>query len=439
MAQENRGGIKWWLVIAMFFIFPPVAAILLILKLLTDFSAPASSGQTPRTRTYSPPHTQSNPAKYNAQTVEYRPVQTERSAAAPSNQQRVQETLRQQGAPAQPQPQVQAQPQPQGAAMQDMFKNPNRPQRPAQPAGKKIPTRGGRFWEVLGYLTIGTGVLFSALTLLGAFGGFDPFAAMIVLISTCAPGAALALLGSGARGRAARCRQYLIMIGDRRSVDVKALANSIPVSLARTVRDLRWMQDKGLLPHGMFLDAATNTLRYAGDPPPEPKKRASKKADSKKKPAETTADGKKVYAEERRIRELNDMIVDAHVSERMDKLELLTHKILAYADEHPEKEGKLRQFRQHYLPTTIKILESYERLERQGVAGENISSAMKDVEKIMDKLVRGFEKQLDGLFDAEAMDISTDVSVLESMMRLEGLHEGPFGLRHDDDMQTETK
>lgn len=430
MAQENRGGIKWWLVIAMFFIFPPVAAILLILKLLTDFSAPASSGQTPRTRTYSPPHTQSNPAKYNAQTVEYRPVQTERSAAAPSNQQRVQETLRQQGAPAQPQAQTAPN------VSTPNYNNYNyRPQRPAQPAGKKIPTRGGRFWEVLGYLTIGSGVLASVLSF---FGGAPVVSSMIVLISTCVPGAALALLGSGARGRAARCRQYLIMIGDRRSVDVKALANSIPVSLARTVRDLRWMQDKGLLPHGMFLDAATQTLRYAADGPLQPEKKPRKKAEPKK-PAETTADGKKVYAEERRIRELNDMIVDAHVSERMDKLELLTHKILAYADEHPEKEGKLRQFRQHYLPTTIKILESYERLERQGVAGENISSAMKDVEKIMDKLVRGFEKQLDGLFDAEAMDISTDVSVLESMMRLEGLHEGPFGLRHDDDMQTETK
>ena len=86
---------------------------------------------------------------------------------------------------------------------------------------------------------------------------------------------------------------------------------------------------------------------------------------------------------------------------------------------------------------TIKILESYARMERAGVEnGGNISSAMKDVEDIMDKLVTGFEKQLDALFDSEAMDVTSEVSVLENMMNLEGLSDlDPFGtLRQDDEL-----
>ena len=83
--------------------------------------------------------------------------------------------------------------------------------------------------------------------------------------------------------------------------------------------------------------------------------------------------------------------------------------------------GSLRQFRNHYLPKTFSILESYARMERMGVEGGNIGSAMKDVEAIMDKLVLGFEKQLDALYGAEALDISTDITVLETMMAQEGL------------------
>ena len=80
------------------------------------------------------------------------------------------------------------------------------------------------------------------------------------------------------------------------------------------------------------------------------------------------------------------------------------------------------------LNTVGSILESYARMERMGVEGGNIGSAMKDVEDIMDKLVLGFEKQLDALFDSEALDVTTDVSVLENMMTMEGLSDlDPFG------------
>ena len=148
------------------------------------------------------------------------------------------------------------------------------------------------------------------------------------------------------------------------------------------------------------------------------------------------AAGRKAYPEETRIRQLNDSIQDEYVSQRMERLEDLTHQIISYADEHPEKEPQLRQFRNHYLPKTFSILESYARMERSGVEGGNIAAAMKDVEEIMDKLVQGFEKQLDALFDSEAMDVTSDITVLENMMRMEGLSDlDPFGsLKQDDDL-----
>ena len=75
----------------------------------------------------------------------------------------------------------------------------------------------------------------------------------------------------------------------------------------------------------------------------------------------------------------------------------------------------------YYLPTTLKILRAYAQLEDQEVEGENISAAMERIENMMDKVVEGFEKQLDQLFQGDALDITADVEVLERMLAKDGL------------------
>ena len=75
----------------------------------------------------------------------------------------------------------------------------------------------------------------------------------------------------------------------------------------------------------------------------------------------------------------------------------------------------------YYLPTTLKLLNAYDRMDGAGVSGENITGTKEKVENIMGTIVTAFEKQLDALFGADAMDISTDISVLETMLSREGL------------------
>ena len=76
---------------------------------------------------------------------------------------------------------------------------------------------------------------------------------------------------------------------------------------------------------------------------------------------------------------------------------------------------------EYYLPTTLKLLRQYARLERQPSSGENIASSRARIESILDKLVAGFEKQLDMLFKSDAIDITSDIKVLEKMMEMDGL------------------
>ena len=135
------------------------------------------------------------------------------------------------------------------------------------------------------------------------------------------------------------------------------------------------------------------------------------------------SDGQKAIAEMKR---LDNNIADPTISAQIVRLQQLSEKIFAQVKQNPEKLPQIRKFMNYYLPTTLKILNAYGRMGEQGVSGENITSTMHKVESMMDTIIKAFEKQLDNLFGAEAMDISTDMVVLENMMAREGLTEDPL-------------
>lgn len=134
-------------------------------------------------------------------------------------------------------------------------------------------------------------------------------------------------------------------------------------------------------------------------------------------------DGKKAIAEMKR---LDDSIADPTISAQIVRLQELSGKIFAQVEQHPEKLPQIRKFMSYYLPTTLKLLNVYDRMGQQGVAGENITSTMHKVEDMMATIITAFEKQLDNLFSAEALDLSTDMVVLENMMAREGLTDDPM-------------
>ena len=148
------------------------------------------------------------------------------------------------------------------------------------------------------------------------------------------------------------------------------------------------------------------------DPVPEPK------TDEEKALAQLKAQRDKAISEMRR---LNDNIADETISAQIDHLEAVTEKIFQAVEEKPEKRPQIRRFLQYYLPTTLKLLNAYDRMDDTGIEGGNISGTKGRVEAVMDQIVQAFDKQLDAIFGAEALDISTDIAVLEQMMAREGL------------------
>ena len=134
-------------------------------------------------------------------------------------------------------------------------------------------------------------------------------------------------------------------------------------------------------------------------------------------------DGRLAIAEMKR---LDDNIADPGISADIVRLEQVSQKIFDEVKRDPGKLPQIRKFMDYYLPTTLKLLNAYDRMSGAGVSGENIDTTLAKVEGMMRTIVAAFEKQLDSLYGAEALDISTDITVLENMMAREGLTEQPL-------------
>lgn len=129
----------------------------------------------------------------------------------------------------------------------------------------------------------------------------------------------------------------------------------------------------------------------------------------------------------RQIRESNDAIPGVEVSDKMYKMESLVKKIFDQAEAYPENIPDLRKLMDYYLPMTIKLLKAYEELDGQSPDIDNVAKTKKEIEDTIDTLNIAFENLLDDLFRDKAWDISSDISVLNTMLAQEGLTEkNPF-------------
>ena len=126
------------------------------------------------------------------------------------------------------------------------------------------------------------------------------------------------------------------------------------------------------------------------------------------------------------IREANEAIPGKEISRKLSRLESVTEKIFDYVTRHPKKLPEIRRFMSYYLPTTLKLVNAYREFDAQPVQGENILSAKREIEETLDTINLAFENLFDGLFEDDAIDISTDISVLETMLRQEGLTGSDF-------------
>ena len=235
------------------------------------------------------------------------------------------------------------------------------------------------------------------------------FEDLFYMTGLVAGGASMWLGGLGMQRRARRFAKYLAYVGNRKAIPIDDLARAADVSEAKAEKDLEIMVEKGLWGEGAFVDAGRDMLFLS----PEAAEQYYRQQDNP--PPPETEEGYSGIL--RNIRRANDPIADPALSEKIDRLEEVAAKIFRLIEEQPEKKAKANTFLNYYLPTTQKLLDSYADFEEAGVSGENLTEAKARIADTMDNIVRGFEHQLDELYQAQALDVDSDIRVMEAMLR----------------------
>ena len=130
-----------------------------------------------------------------------------------------------------------------------------------------------------------------------------------------------------------------------------------------------------------------------------------------------------------KIREFGSRLSGTAVSPKIQRIAELTEKIFENLAQQPSNYSSVKRFADYFLPTTLKLLEAYDNMLAQNVEGENISGTMARIDEILSTTVTAYEKQLDALFANQALDIETDIAVLQGMMKSQGLADSDFDIK----------
>ena len=230
-------------------------------------------------------------------------------------------------------------------------------------------------------------------------------------------GGASLLLGSGAmKRRQRRFATYLRTVGQKPAVPLDYLARAANVSRRKVEKDVNLMLEKGLWGDEAYIDLGSGML-FRSQAAATAYFDKARQMQQPEEPAVQPQAAEGYTGILRQIRELNDRIADEVLSAKIDRIEQVSGRIFKAIEDDPAKKDAAGTFLNYYLPTTLKLLENYADFEEAGVSGENLSQAKSRIEATMDSIVAGFEHQLDELYRTDAMDIDSDIRVMETMLR----------------------
>lgn len=306
----------------------------------------------------------------------------------------------------------------------------------AKTTGTKV---GGTALAITGsVLSGGLGLAVLIVLLIMMFSGIAEIGAKItlgILLPFLGVSSGMAYAGSKMLSSSKRFQKYIGILRGRTYCNIEELAEGTRKKASFVLKDVKKMIDKGWFKEG-HLDDAETCLIASHDTYREyqllKKERQEQKLVAQKaeqKPVLDT-DVQKVIEEGNRyikkIRESNDAIPGIEISNKIYYMETLVQKIFERVRECPDTIDDIEKLMEYYLPTTVKLLDAYEQLDKQPVQGDNIKSSKKEIEDTLDTLNVAFETLLDSLFEDVAWDVSSDISVLHTMLAQEGLTKRDF-------------
>lgn len=259
--------------------------------------------------------------------------------------------------------------------------------------------------------------------------------AFFFILSIC-----LSYKGASLRNRVKRFRKYVRCLSGRNYCRIDELASSVAKSNKYVIKDLREMTRLDMFREGHMDDDKTYFMlsnevyeEYLKSKEAYNMRKAEEKnkdkndndiKDGNKSEIELIREMREKYISE--IRDANDVIEEKEISMKLDRLEKIVDEIFKQVEKNPEKLSEVRKFTNHYLPMTLKLVNSYKELNNQAIEGDNIKKAKVEIEKSIDLINGAFANLLDDLFEDVVLDISSDISVLKTLFTQEGLTDDDF-------------
>ncbi len=299
---------------------------------------------------------------------------------------------------------------------------------------------GGRMKGMM--LAISGGILASGMGLgtlvLSVFGTVGHMSSL-VLGGTCflAAGAlaGVGLLTGGIKklGKLERFQKYIGTLGTHTYCNFEQLSAAVGKPVKFVKKDVKKMISDGWFRQG-HIDAQETCLITSNETYQQYTQTAKaleeKKQEEERRQADLSPEVQEVLDKGNefldKIHKSNDAIPGVEISAKISRMELIVEKIFERAQKHPEIIPDLKKMMNYYLPMTVKLLDAYEEMDRMPVQGENIQSSKKEIEDTLDTLNQAFEKLLDYVFQDTAWDVSSDISVLHTLLAQEGLTDDDF-------------
>lgn len=307
-----------------------------------------------------------------------------------------------------------------------------------KPTGEKV--RSILLTVFGGILTGSTACGFLAVQMVRLLTDSGSSGAAAVMLTGMAAGAFMLGTGILGLGKLRRFKKYQKTLEKRTYCDLTKLAQAVGKPVKFVKKDLKKMIGKGWFTEGCFdgsetcLITSRETFCQYQEMEKALEEKKKQEALRAQEESELSPEVKEVLEKGRnyldRLRKSNDAIPGEEISAKIFKMEKIVDQIFQRAKAHPEIIPDLKRMMDYYLPMTVKLLEAYEDMDSQPVQGETIRSSKKEIEDTLDTLNDAFAKLLDSVFQDTAWDVSSDISVLHTLLAQEGLKDSDFKIQH---------
>lgn len=206
----------------------------------------------------------------------------------------------------------------------------------------------------------------------------------------------------------------------QKGLSVEMLADLTHQTKKKVLKKLRSYIHKGWL--NAWLDDETETLYLTAEDYRAAKEAAAAAAQPQPE-KEETGDAPLNLDTARRfaavLEKEQQLMQDAQAREELAAMHKTTTAICDWLEVHPESQPKTRRFAEYYIPTTLKLLHTYN--DVQGQQGENAETIRRDIAGILHTLNQAYENLYNNLLSDVAMDISSEIAALQGMLANDGL------------------